>query len=125
MKWRHKNVERRRRSRSTVARRRVVALGMSAGAFLAFGSTPLASAPSAHADIDDLIVDLLDPASWGGLGFDLPGADEAVTNPVLAASSTIDPAALLGGDLNSAPADPLAGLSGLFGVADSGGAASS
>jgi hypothetical protein len=45
-------------------RRQVVALGASAGAFLAFGLTPLAGTPAAHADFEDLLVDLLNPADW-------------------------------------------------------------
>lgn len=89
----HKNIERHGRSHSAAARRRVVILGTSVGAFLAFGMTLSPNAPSAHAHIDNLIVDLLDSGGWGGPGFELPGADEAVTNAALAAGSTVDPAA--------------------------------
>jgi hypothetical protein len=54
-----------RRSENTKGRRcrAVVGLIASAGAFLAFGMTPLASAPSANADpLTDLIDVLIEPA---------------------------------------------------------------
>src|SRR5260370_39857202 len=46
-----------RRSGKAKARRRTIGLGGSAGAFLAFGLSPLASAPPAHADVLDSILD--------------------------------------------------------------------
>ncbi|HME16650.1 MAG TPA: hypothetical protein VKG83_14615, partial [Mycobacterium sp.] len=50
--------KRNRRSRNAKAlRRAVVGLIASAGAFLAFGMTPLAMTPSAHADEFDVIID--------------------------------------------------------------------
>lgn len=49
-------------------RRRVVGLGTSAGAFLAFGMTPLAAAPSAHADELELIIDPIVNSIAGSLG---------------------------------------------------------
>src|SRR3984957_9613746 len=69
--------KRNRRPRNAKAlRRAVVGLIASAGAFLAFGMTPLAMTPSAHADEFDLIVDpiinsisSIDPT----LGTDLTG----------------------------------------------------
>src|ERR1700730_17622816 len=57
MAGRHKN-KRGQRSRNSKARhRRVLGAGSTAGAFLAFGMTPLASAPVAHADGLDVITD--------------------------------------------------------------------
>src|SRR3984957_6468627 len=81
------------------ARRRALGLGGSAGAFLAFGLSPLAglaSAPPAHADGLDVIVDPIinsilssvtsfdallgiDPSSLGDLA--LPATDAAATAP--------------------------------------------
>ena len=49
--------KRNRRSAKAKARRRAIGLGGGAGAFLAFGLSPLASAPPAHADGLDAIVD--------------------------------------------------------------------
>ncbi|ORA80280.1 PGRS repeat-containing protein, partial [Mycolicibacter kumamotonensis] len=42
----------------------------SVGAFLAFGMAPLAAAPTAGADFDDLVSDLFDPSAWGNLSGD-------------------------------------------------------
>jgi hypothetical protein len=59
------------------ARRRVVGAGTAIGAFLAFGMTPLATAPNAHADfdfvdmIDSFLGDAADTGSGGGSAFDL------------------------------------------------------
>ena len=54
----HRTTKQNRQSRNAKARRRrVVGLGMSAGAFLAFGLIPLATAPAAHADEFELIID--------------------------------------------------------------------
>src|SRR6202000_3128570 len=81
------------------ARRRALGLGGSAGAFLAFGLTPLAgwaSAPQAHADGLDAIIDPIlnsilssvtsfdallgiDPSALGDLA--LPATDAAATAP--------------------------------------------
>ena len=51
MAGRHSS-KRNQRSRNAKARRRgrVLGAGTTAGAFLAFGMTPLATAPAAHAD---------------------------------------------------------------------------
>jgi hypothetical protein len=56
-----------RRNAKARRRGRVVALGGSAGAFLAFGLTPLAAVPAANADFgfDDLI-ELLHPGLAAG-----------------------------------------------------------
>jgi len=60
---------RNRRSRNAKARRRrMVGLLTSAGAFLAFGLTPLATAPPAHADEFDVIIDPIISAISGSLG---------------------------------------------------------
>ncbi|MGA8328337.1 MAG: PGRS repeat-containing protein, partial [Mycobacterium sp.] len=58
MAGRH-NSKRDQRSRNAKARRRrrVLGAGTTAGAFLAFGMTPLATAPAAHADEFDVIID--------------------------------------------------------------------
>src|SRR5277367_3715041 len=73
--------KRNRRSRNAkVLRRAVVGLVASAGAFLAFGMTPLAMTPSAHADEFDLIID-----------------------PIINSISSIDPT--LGTDLTAALGD--------------------
>src|SRR5271155_5746887 len=91
--------KRNRRSRNAKAlRRAVVGLIASAGAFLAFGMTPLAMTPSAHADEFDLIIDpiinslssvdptlAVDMTSW------LANLDSA-----LAAASSFDPSSLAG-----------------------------
>jgi endoglycosylceramidase len=74
-------------------RRRVVGLGLAAGACLAFGMTPLATAPAAYADVLDVILDpiinsfsnslsAIDPT----LGADL-GALATSFDPTLAADS--------------------------------------
>src|SRR6202042_3969414 len=88
-----------RRAGKAKARGRALGLGGSAGAFLAFGLSPLAglaSAPPAHADGLDVIVDPIinsilssvtsfdallgiDPSSLGDLA--LPATDAAATAP--------------------------------------------
>jgi len=60
--------KRNRRSRNAKARRRVVGLGGGAGAMLAFGLSPLAALPAAHADEFDVIVDPIVNAISGSLG---------------------------------------------------------
>ena len=58
MAGQRKNNKRNHRSRNAKARRRqVLGAGTTAGAFLAFGMTPLATAPAAHADVFDVIID--------------------------------------------------------------------
>ena len=55
---RHRTTKQNRQSRNAKARRRrVVGLGTSAGAFLGADVTPLATAPAAHADEFELIID--------------------------------------------------------------------
>lgn len=72
---------RNRKARTARARRgRVVGLGASAGAFLAFGLTPLAGAPAAHADEFDVILD-----------------------PIISSLASIDPT--LGADLSTLVGD--------------------
>lgn len=51
-------------------RDRTVGAAASVGAFLAFGMAPLAAAPTAGADFDDLVSDLFDPSAWGNLSGD-------------------------------------------------------
>ncbi|MGV0750843.1 hypothetical protein ABQF29_21950, partial [Mycolicibacter minnesotensis] len=47
------------------SRRAVLGAGSAAAAFLAFGMTPLVSAPAAQADGEfDWLLDLFDPAAW-------------------------------------------------------------
>lgn len=47
---------------------RVVGAGTAVGAFLAFGTAPLAAAPPARADVEDMLIDqvteLFDPSTW-------------------------------------------------------------
>src|ERR1700758_394553 len=77
----HHFSRRNRRPRNAKAvRRAVVGLIASAGAFLAFGMTPLAMTPSAHADEFDVIID-----------------------PIINSISSIDPT--LGADLTAALGD--------------------
>lgn len=83
---------------------RAVGMGVAAGAFLAFALTPLATAPSAHADIEDLIfqpvldamaqaVSSVDPSL--ALSLD-PGLDaSSLVAPALAADPTTALAAAL------------------------------
>src|SRR6201995_1850160 len=85
-----------RRAGEGKTRRAALGLGGSAGAFLAFGLTPLASVPPAHADGLDVIVDPIlnsilssvtsfdallgiDPSSLGDLA--LPATDAAAVAP--------------------------------------------
>jgi hypothetical protein len=49
-------------------RGRAVGLGASAAAFLAFGLTPLGTAPAAHADFGfDWLIDMFDPGAAAGV----------------------------------------------------------
>src|ERR1700727_2363251 len=78
-------------------RRRLVGLSASAGAFLAFGLGPLASAPPVHADVLDVIVDpIAQPLQQA-----LAGVTDAVSaiDPTtgLDALAGVDPAAVLAG----------------------------
>src|SRR5271163_2963201 len=96
--------KRNRRPRNAKAlRRAVVRLIASAGAFLAFGITPLAMTPSAHADEFDVIIDpiinaisSIDPT----LGTDLTAA-LANLDSALAAASTFDPSSAAAADSSS------------------------
>lgn len=59
----------------------------SVGAFLAFGTAPLAAAPAASADFDDLLADLFGLSAWGNLSdhfdrlftsdWEVPGSGDA------------------------------------------------
>src|SRR6202012_5193559 len=98
--------KRNRRSRNAkVFRRAVVGLIASAGAFLAFGMTPLAMTmtPSAHADEFDVIIDpiinsisSIDPT----LAVDMTGW-LASLDSALAAASTFDPSSAAAADSSS------------------------
>src|SRR5271155_1420857 len=85
------------RSRSAKARRRrAVGLGTGAGAVLAFGLSPLASAPAAHADELDVI---LDPIINSLASIDPTLAADATSllstlDTALSGASSADPAAL-------------------------------
>ena len=73
---RHTRSKRNRLSRGVEVRRRrrMVGWGTSAGAVMAFGLGPLGAAPSAHADIEDVIIDPIISAISGfdpSLGADL------------------------------------------------------
>src|ERR1700743_1370061 len=80
MARRHSSKRNQRSSNAKALRRRVAGLIGSAGAFLAFGLTPLAAAPAAHADIEDLFVE-----------------------PIINSLSSIDP--VLGADLSTVVGD--------------------
>ena len=68
------SIKRNHRSHSAKARRRrVIGLSTSTGAFLAFGMTPLATAPAAHADVLDVILDPIINSLAGVAG--LPAGD--------------------------------------------------
>src|SRR6202000_1270977 len=109
MAGRHSKKNRRAARDKARARRAALGLGSSAGAFLAFGLTPLASVPPAHADGLDVIIDPIinsilssvtsfdallgiDPSSLGDLALPAPDAATAtsgwetlfgdLTNPV-------------------------------------------
>src|ERR1700735_5782325 len=94
MAGRHTSKKNQRSAKKT--RGRALGLGGSAGAFLAFGLTPLASVPPAHADGLDAIIDPIfnsilssvtsfdallgiDPSSLGDLA--LPATDVASVAP--------------------------------------------
>ncbi len=82
------------RDAAKARRRRVVAMGGTAGAFLAFGLSPLAQAPAAQADGLDLIVEPIINALAGvdpTLGADLTGWVGNLDS-ALDAASTFDPA---------------------------------
>ena len=64
----HRNTKRNRRSRSAKARRRVVGLSSSVGAFLALGMTQLAAAPTVKADEVDAILEPIINSVAGSLG---------------------------------------------------------
>ncbi|MGB6209707.1 MAG: hypothetical protein WBF82_22455, partial [Mycobacterium sp.] len=108
---RQRSTKRNHRSRNAKARRRAVGLSTSAGAFLAFGLGPLATAPAAHADGFELIIEPIinSLASVGPtLGADL-GALMGSFDPTLAgdnaatAASLLDPAALPAADPAASP----------------------
>jgi endoglycosylceramidase len=78
-----------------MTRRRVLGLGVTAGAFFAFGMSPLVAAPAAHADEFDVIVDPIINALSGidpTLGADL-GALAASFDPTFATDSAAAAAA--------------------------------
>ena len=110
-----------RQTRNTKTRRRarVVGAGTAAGAFLAFGMTPLATTPSAHADdfgLGDLIANLI----TGGMA----GLPDSVVDPsALDLSSLLDLGAFgLGADhatTLAASADALPSVSDPFAAASS------
>src|ERR1700743_3320075 len=91
-----KRSAKKKRAGKSKTRRAALGLGGSAGAFLAFGLTPLASVPPAHADGLDAIIDPIlnsilssvtsfdallgiDPSALGDLA--LPATDAAATAP--------------------------------------------
>src|ERR1700761_6063485 len=112
---RHRGSKRNRQARNAGARRsRAVGLGSSAGAFLAFGLSPLANTPMANADGLDVIIDPIInsiSSSLGGVADPLAALDlGTVASSAADAAGTSD----LGlGSLDSAltsPSDWLAAL---------------
>src|ERR1700722_13846461 len=104
-----KNKRNQRSRNAKASRRRAVGAGTTAGAFLAFGMAPIATAPAAHADVFDVIIDPvinsilgsitsldalvgIDPSSALDLGsLALPAADAALASePLAAAASSAD-----------------------------------
>ncbi|MGB7870617.1 MAG: PGRS repeat-containing protein, partial [Mycobacterium sp.] len=112
---------RHRQTRNTKTRRRAraVGAGTAAGAFLAFGMTPLATTPSAHADdfgLGDLIANLI----TGGMA----GVPDSAMDPsAFDLGSLLDPGAFgLGADhaaTLASSADALPSISDPFGAASS------
>src|ERR1700749_2030548 len=100
--------KRNRRSKSSKALRRrgrVLGIGTSAGAALAFGLTPWASAPAAHADELDAILDPI-IASLSAVDPTLSADATTLLSPLdPALTSSTDPAAAL-----AAPSTDLASL---------------
>ena len=128
------NNKRNKRSRNAKARRRrVLGAGTTAGAFFAFGMTPLASAPAAQADVLDVIIDPIinsvlgsitsldalagiDPSSALDLGsLALPGTDAAsaadlgsLALPVTDAAPSADAASAAAPAADAVSAAPIA-----------------
>src|SRR6202042_267971 len=101
--------------RQAMARRRGVGLGAGAGAFLAFGMGPLASAPPAHADVLDVIVDpIVNPLqqAMAGVGDAVLALDPTAG---LDAVAGLDPAAVVSGVDLGAVVDPSAVLAAMGG----------
>src|ERR1700723_4339295 len=105
----HNNKRNQRSRNAKASRRRVLGASTTAGAFLAFGMAPLATAPAAHADVFDVIIDPIinsilssvtsldalagiDPSSALDLGsLALPATDAALASePLAAAASSAD-----------------------------------
>jgi PE-PGRS C-terminal aspartyl peptidase-like domain len=99
-----------RRSRSSKARRggRVVGLGIAAGAFLALGLTPLAIAPRAHADVEDIFqpvidaiaqaINVVDPSLASSLDPGLDAAGAAAALPAAVAENATIPLTMVNTD---------------------------
>src|ERR1700761_7956176 len=92
----HQDTKRNRRSRSAKARRRVVGLSSGVGAILAFGMTPLATAPAAKADAFDAILDPIINSITSSLG-DLGAGAAAVPDVGLGSVAAASPADALQG----------------------------
>ncbi|MGB3523921.1 MAG: hypothetical protein WBA50_20855, partial [Mycobacterium sp.] len=69
------------RTHTSARHRRLIGLTSTAGAFLAFGMSPLPAAPAQADPMIDWIVDLFDPASWSWLGAE---STAAATDPTTA-----------------------------------------
>ena len=68
MAGRHTSKKNQRSSKAKTRRRQIAGWGTGAGAVLAFGLGPLASAPPAQADVFDVIIDPLINAIGGSMG---------------------------------------------------------
>ena len=75
----HRDTKRNHRSRSAKARRRVVGLSSGVAAILAFGMTPLATAPTVKADAFDAILDPIINSITSSLG-DVAAGSAAVAD---------------------------------------------
>jgi len=118
MAGRHSKKNRRAARDKARARRAALGLGSSAGAFLAFGLTPLASVPPAHADGLDVIIDPIinsilssvtsfdallgiDPSSLGDLALPATDAATATSAQAFGGMSALVAAAKKEGQLNA------------------------
>src|SRR5271155_4464229 len=101
-------------------RRRAVGLGGSAGAFLAFGLGPMATAPPAHADGLDVIIDpiinsvLSSVTALDGLGGIDPSAGFGLALPATDAAGASDPAAAVAASADPAASNSLVDLYNIF-----------
>ncbi|MGB3331468.1 MAG: PGRS repeat-containing protein, partial [Mycobacterium sp.] len=81
-------------------RSRVIGVGSTAAAFLAFGMAPLGAAPGAHADGFDWLLDMFEPSDVAGVAADTSGVDgvfgdSPFWDQLLLANPALDPASVI------------------------------